>query len=246
MKDRMNIVQLRSTIFILQNIGYTPQNAERFKEILLPEGKIYGIPQPGIPVLGTNPTIPQFGMPWRIFLKTDEGDYNIAFQPGKIDIILAKEVIYGDDTEKEFCRKSADLFSKIINEYGGISATRIAYAPLYSVSTDDGNNNIIWNLLLKKTVFDGIPSQDINLSFLLKKKITIGDKNVSMNLLYNLFDGNQIKNENGKETVNKVLLLQLDLNSVAEEILNLSCENISEFFESILDIKCKLIDNVTE
>lgn len=246
MKDKINIVQLRSTIFLSQNIGYTPENAEKFKKILMPEGKIYGIPQPGIPVLGVNPNVPQFGMPWRIFHKTVEGEYNIAFQPGKIDIVLAKEVKYGDDTEKDFCRKSIGWFSQIINQFKEVYVTRIAYAPLYAIKDDASNAKHIWNILLKKTVFDGVPSQDINLSFLLKKIINIGEKDVTMNLLYNIFDGNQIRNENGKESVSKVLLLQLDLNSIAEETLNLGCQDISEFFNNILEIKCKLIDNVTE
>ena len=87
MTDNMVIVQLRSTIFLQQNIGYTPENAAQFQILLLPNSKVYGIPQPGVPMLGINPTIPQYGLPWRIFEKCEDGsEYNIAFQPGKIDI----------------------------------------------------------------------------------------------------------------------------------------------------------------
>ena len=50
MKERMVILQLRSTIFLQQNIGYTPENAEKFRALLLPDCKVYGIPQPGVPM----------------------------------------------------------------------------------------------------------------------------------------------------------------------------------------------------
>lgn len=245
MKDKILTVQLRSTIFLPQNIGYTPQNADKFKNALMPEGKIYGISQPSMPILGVNPNLPQYGMPWRIFHKLDHGEYNIAFQPGKIDIILAKEVSYNDEIEKKFCRKSIEWFSKILDIHGGITATRIAYAPLYAISNDD-DINYIWNILLRKPAFNGIQSQDINLSFLLKRIINIGGKEIQINLLHNIFDGNKIKSENGVTTVKKVLMLQLDLNTMAEDILNLGCQDISEFFNNILEIRNKLIENVTE
>ncbi len=247
MKDKLITVQLRSTIFLQQNIGYTPENAAKFKDLLMPDSKIYGISQPGVPMLGVNPNMPQYGMPWRLFYKSPKGEeYNIAFQPGKIDIVLAKEVSYDGVIEKEFCEQSIKWFSAILQTQGNIVATRIAYAPLYAIKNDGEEKNPIWNNLLKKTFFDGVQSQDINLSFLLKSVINIGGNDIQMNLLHNIFDGNQIKNENGVQSVHKVLLFQLDLNSIPEENLSLGEDGLTDFFNNILDIKCNLIDNVTE
>lgn len=243
MKEKMNTVQLRSTIFLQQNIGYTPEIAERFKELLMSESIVFGIPQPNMPTFGVNPNDPQYGMPWRLFKKTEEGEYNIAFLPGKIDIVLTTEVLYGGDTEALFCQKSIEWFSKIL-ETQGQTATRIAYAPLYAIMKDE--NNSVWENLLKKTIYDGVQSQDINLSFLLKRIINIEGKDIQINLLHNIFDGNQIKNEGSSQIVRKVLLLQLDLNSVPENYLNLNKNGITAFYNSILDIKCSLIDNVTK
>lgn len=245
MKENITIVQLRSTIFLQQNIGYTPENAEKFKVLLMPNAKAYSIPQPGM-FLGINPDIPQYGMPWRLFEKSPEGgEYNIAFHPGKIDIVLAKEISYGNETEKEFLNKSTEWFSKILDTQGNTSATRIAYAPLYAIKNKEEDYNTVWGNFLKRTSFDGIKSQDINLSFLLKSYIKVGEKDIPMNFLHNIFDGNQIKNENGIQTLHKVLLFQLDLNSIPEENLNLNKEGINDFYNKIVEIKNKLVDNVT-
>lgn len=243
MKEKMYTVQLRSTIFLQQNIGYTPENEERFKELLMPGSMAFGIPQPNMPIFGVNPNAPQYGMPWRLFQKIDDGEYTVAFLPGKIDVILSKEVLYGDNTEKMFCDKSIEWFSQIL-EIQGQTATRIAYAPLYAIMKDESNS--IWENLLKKTIYDGAQSQDINLSFLLKRIIDFGGKDIQMNLLHNIFDGNQIKNEGLSSIVRKVLLLQLDLNSVPENNLQLDEKGIAAFYNNILDIKCNLIDNVTK
>lgn len=246
MKEKMITVQLRSTIFLQQNIGYTPENAEKFRNLLMPGCKIYNITQPGMPMLGVNPNMPQYGMPWRLFNKSEEGEYNIAFQPGKIDIILAKEVAYGDDIEKDFCNKSIKWFSDILETQGNTVATRIAYAPLYAIKNEGEDKNLIWENLLKKTVFGGIPTQDVNLSFLLKSFIPIQGENVQINLLHNIFDGNQIKNEGTSPTVHKVLLLQLDLNTIPEKNLSLTKDGVADFFSNILKTKSNLINNVTE
>jgi len=246
MRERMIIVQLRSTIFLQQNIGYTPENAAKFQALLLPGSKVYGIPQPGVPMLGVNPTMPQYGLSWRLFKKCENGgDYNIAFQPGKIDIVLAKEADYNSDIEKDFCEQSIKWFSKILETQNGLPVMRIAYAPLYAIKKDGVNScDIIWENLLKKTVFDGTQAQDINLQFLLKQLIKIGNRDIQMNLLHNIFDGKQSKTVNDVPVVSDVLLMQLDLNSIPEVILNMDKEGVSEFFSTILGIKNKLIENV--
>lgn len=247
MKKKLVTVQLRSTIFLQQNIGYTPENATQFQDLLgIADSKVYGIPQPGAPILGVNPMTPQFGMPWRLFQKEDNGfEYNVAFQPGKIDIVLAKQAAYSEDIETAFCKKSAEWFSKILDIQTGVSVQRIAYAPLYAiVKSKDDDGSELWNKLLKKIVYDGSPAQDIDLQFVLKKQISFNGKEIQMNLLHHFFDGNLTEGNGATQVIRNVLLFQLDLNSVVERPLSLDKDGMVGFYNGIIGIKNDLIDNV--
>ena len=245
----MRTVQLRSTIFLPQNIGYTPESAEKFANLLMPDSRAYSIVQPGMSMLGVNPNAPQYGMPWRLFKKSGTGEYNIAFQPGKIDIVLAKEVLCDDAFEKSFCDECIHYFSKILESLSPSSpsvVTRIAYAPLYAITQDDPLFQSLWANLLKKTLYNGNQIQDTNLSFLLKGILKFGGKEVQMNFLHNIFDGNQIKSEGSSQIVRKVILFQLDLNSIPESNLNMDTQGVADFFSTILSVKNNLVANVTE
>ena len=250
MKDTtMNIVQLRSTIFLSQNIGYTPENATKFRDATIGDGKIYSIVQPGMPIMvGVNPSLPQYGMPWRIFKRFENGDeYNIAFQLGKIDIVLAKEAPRDNVIEQSFCEQSIKWFSNILDTLvSNTFVTRVAYAPLYSINKNVDELNAFWNKLLKKTVYDGTNSQDINLSFLLKRSCNVGNRRLTVNLLHNIFDGMLTRMVNGEPQPGiPVILFQLDLNSVPEQTLSLNKEDLTVFFNEILKLKEDLVKNVS-
>ena len=246
--EDLKIVQLRGTIFIQQNIGYTPDNASRFGGILMPGGNVVGVPQSGVPFNGFNPNLPQFGMPWRIFSKKDSGgEYNIVFSPGKIDVIQNFETLYGGDTEEEFCNYCIEKFTAILDELSKTITTvqRIAYAPLYGLVYEDFHSqSAIWTKILKHTVYDGIPYRDINLQYLVKKEIMFGENTIQMNLLHNLFDGYNTVNQGGQQKLNKAVLLQLDINSIPEQILSLDKEGVSAFFDNVTVIKNELVNNV--
>lgn len=246
MKERMTILQLRSTIFMQRNIGYTPDVSNQFRDLLMPSAKVYGIPQPGVPVLGVNPTAPQYGMPWRLFSKNEDGkEYNIAFQPGKIDIILALAKIwsYDDSLERDFCKQSIDWFAHILGIDESATISRIAYAPLYAFEKNtDNDSDPIWSKLLRKSIIGGMATQDVNLSFLLKSIVKFGIVDIQMNFLHNIFDG--IIQSKTNEEPRKALLFQLDLNSVPEKPLNLRKDEMAAFFNGIVDIKSQLVDNV--
>ena len=247
MKEKMVIAQLRGTIFVPQNIGYTPENATKFGNILLPESIPYSANPPEMVMPGVNPTVPQYGMPWRLFKRTDEGDYNIVFLPGKIDIVLTKDMPYGDVAERLFCDKCVDLFSKILNELNhNTTATRIAYAPLYAVRLDEYDAEAVWSKLLKRTMIDGMTMKDVNFNFLLKRQVPFKGRTIQMNLLHNFSDGVQIKQVDGVSKTFNVVLMQLDLNSIPEESLSLDVNGIEDFFNGILEVKSSLVDNVTE
>lgn len=247
MKDKMLISQLRGTIFAPLNIGFNQDNYTTFRDLLLPGAKSLNAGGPEMVIPGINPNIPQYGMPWRLFKKCDEeGEYNIVFLPGKIDIILAKDINYGGDTEKEFCTKCVDWFSKIMNKQGDeTKVSRVAYAPTYAIKLEDIPAEMVWGSLLKNTMMDGTVLQDVNLSFLMKRPITFGGKEVQMNLLYNFADGMQIKlNNEGGQTMKPVVMFQLDMNSIPEAPLSLDTTGVKNFFDEILKTKNHLVDYV--
>lgn len=246
MKENLRTVQLRGTIFIQQNIGYTAEVSARFKERLLPDGKILGVPQPGVPFNGQNPNIPQYGMSWRILNKEANGaEYNIIFNPGKVDIVYNRESPYGGDVEEQFCKFCIEKFGSILDILHDTNVQRIAYAPLYGIIGNEQNNLLeIWGKLLKKTIYDGVTLQDINLSFLLKQEMIFGGRTIQMNLLHSFFDGFQTQVVEGQQKVNKTIMFQLDLNSIPDPPLDLDKGGVSAFFDNILSTKYSLVDNV--
>lgn len=248
MKEKMVIAQLRGTIFVPQTIGYTPENASKFSALLLPESKPYSANPPEMVMPGFNPAVPQYGMPWRLFKRCgEEGEYNIVFLPGKIDIILTKDIAYGGETEKQFCDKCVEMFSNILNELNhNTKATRIAYAPLFAVRLDENGAEVVWSKLLKRTMIDGMSMKDVNFNFLLKREVSFTRRQIQMNLLHNFSDGMQIKQGDADSKSFSVVLMQLDLNSIPEVSLDLDADGIKDFFDGILEVKSNLVDNVTE
>lgn len=243
----MVIVQLRGTIFAPLNISYTPENFKKFSEMLLPGAKGYNANLPGVQPPGVNPNLPQYGFPWRLFKKVEgEGDYNIVFLPGKIDIILTKDVLFGGETEREFCNKCVDWFSKILAAYGSTTVNRIAYAPLYAIRPTMISLDSIWGSILKKTVVEGTPMQDVSVNYLLKRPIDFSGNTIQMNLLHSFSDGMQIKQTESDGHAQKVILFQLDLNSIPEIPLTLDVKGIRDFYNQILFVKDNLVNNATE
>lgn len=243
MKRNMVIAQLRGTIFAPLSIGYTPETYSTFRDLLLPEAKAYNANPTEMIIPGGNLNDPQYGLPWRL----SNGEYNIVFLPGKIDIILSIDANYSSDIEKEFCNKCSTWFSKILSTQGQIRVNRIAYAPLYAIRLDNTlSSEMIWGRMLKNTLVDGTSMQDIKLNFLLKRKIPLNGTDIQMNLLYNFSDGMQIKQIEDRQEVYKVVLLQLDLNSIPESPLALDSMGIKDFFNCILVVKNDLVDHVAE
>lgn len=242
----MAIVQLRATIFAPVNINYTPDNYSTFSGLLMPNSKAFNANPQGVIVPGMNPNIPQYGMPWRLFKKTENGDFNIVFLPGKVDVILTKDANYSDRIEDDFCAKCINWFKKILETQGQVTVNRIAYAPLYAIKLNGERTETVWNGVLKKTMMDGARLQDVNLSFLIKREIKFNNNPIQMNLLHSFSDGMQIKSDENGEKANPVILFQLDLNSIPEMPLTLNAEGVKDFFLGILDIKNSLVDNVSE
>ena len=114
---------------------------------------------------------------------------------------------------------------------------------MYAIEkNEDNDGDEIWGKLLRKPVIGGMTTQDVNLSFLLKSIEKFGSIDMQMNFLHNIFDG--IIQSKTNEELRKALLFQLDLNSVPEKPLNLRKDEMAAFFNGIVDIKSKLVENV--
>ncbi len=246
MDENIKIAQMRGTIFLPVNIGYSPELANIFKN-LLPESTVRGaIMGNGIPIFVPNNTSPQWGMPWAL----QSSDTNIMFLPGKIDIIKNSEFPYKDAKAKEFADLCVTWINTITTElqninHNPIKLSRIAYAPLFVLKLDECPKLItnVWN-----KVFN-IPKQDHaitdrNVSFLIKKDIQLNENSVQLNLLHTISDGKQTINSNGSLINKNVTIIQLDINTIPEVSYQLESLDIQVFFNEVLPLGNDLIENL--
>lgn len=241
----MQIVQLRSTIFISQNIGYTPETAAEFKTLLEPEGHIRSLVPPGIPVQGVSQEVPQWGMPWCIYKQRGtDSVYTINFLPGKIDFILNKEVDPASDTEVKFLELSKSWVEKICAKIAD-TVVRVAYAPFYAILDNENTSlNDVKAKVIPLKAFAGQKPQDINVSFNYKNQIKISDKTLHTNLLCNISDGYKtIHNKNTEHTQN-VLMVQLDINTIPSMNYKLTPDEVAIFFSEVLNLKDQLLNTI--
>lgn len=226
MDDKIvRLAQQRVSIFFFsQYIGYSEENAKKFIGLLGHDNvKIRAIQGPGIAVPLGNPDTPQLGMPWQI----EEGNTSINFLPGKIDVIRNHE----EDPKAgtiDFVAYAKDVIGKIIDDTQ-YSMSRIAYAPLFSVITQDqGEVMKRWGKLLVKTSCDGIDFQNIELRYLLKKEVDINGKSVQINLFHQISDGIHFKD--GKKD-SDCLLLQIDVNTIPEMNYSFTKKDFDTFMD---------------
>ena len=235
MENLPKAVQMRGTIFFQQNIGYTPENASKYKQLLMPEGNVIGIPQVGIP-MGANPLAPQFGMPWRL---VNDG-LHISFFPNKIDIIYEKEGELGK-IDVDFLKLCTEKFT-LFKSDSQFPINRLAYAPLFSIIVNEKMQSTdFWQRILKKISYKGIPFQNIEYNFLLKNIVSINSKEVEMNFLHQLSDGYHITN--GKKD-SDCILMRLDINTVPEKPYSFGVDDMKVFYSKSMEWEKELIDNI--
>lgn len=226
MDDKIvRLVQQRASIFFFsQYIGYSEENAKKFIDLIGHENmKIGAIQGQGIAVPLSNPDMPQLGMPWRII----DGNASINFLPGKIDVIRDNEEAPETGTS-DFVAYVKDIIGKIINGTH-YSMSRVAYAPLFSVITQEqGEVKKRWGKLLVKTSCEGIDFQNIELRYLLKKEVNLNGKSVQINLFHQISDGMHFKD--GKKDAD-CLLLQIDVNTIPEMNYSFSIKDFDTFME---------------
>ena len=227
-----SLVQLRSTAFIPVVITYNEENRSRFAN-LLPDSQVMEImPQSPNTIIQSGITL---GAPFQ-YVKYNR---SIMFNGHRVDIVETRqnEQIASEKDFVDFC---IDVFTKIIPEVG--CYTRFAYAPLMAVDEIDGFNcNLWWNKILKGTTQEGLPMQEINVTFLLKKNILINEKEITLNLHHNLYDGYRFDSKGDK--INDSILAAFDINTLEKNNLSFKNDDVVSFFEIALKEKDILLDN---
>lgn len=239
----MKILQLRATAFITRNIGYRPEIANEIKKILDLDGQIEGFPMPGFPVNTFNPKEPQLDMPWSLVkLRGTDTTYKVNFLPGKIDIIVNHEEEYNIDVERKFLKQCSNWFIQICEKYD-VKPSRLAYAPLFVIiSEKDLDLDNRWEKLVTLSSFNGSLVQDLNLSFNYKIEFELADKAVQLNLYHHIYDGTQtIQHKKDSKTTHRVIMLQLDLNTIASEDYSFSSKDLISFFNEIKNVKTQIV-----
>lgn len=237
MENPFKIVQQRASIFIMQSIFYTPNDAVKYKQMLLPDAKESPVVNANMPLQFANPKVPQFGMPWQL-VEEKEGYINrVVFLPNKIDIIQEKDGIFGID-DKEFIGFCMEKFMALKAEING-PIYRMAYSPIITFAVNDETpSSDFWNEFLKRTTVKGIPFQNIELAYLLKRKEIINEKEIELNFHHQLADGyHLVNNEKDADCV----LFTLDINSVSEKPYEFEISDLSDFLSKSIQWSNELI-----
>ncbi len=246
MDENIKIAQIRGTIFLPVNIGYSPEFANTFKS-LLPESTVHGaIMGNGAPTFVPTNTPPQWGMPWIL----QSSDTSIMFLPGKIDIIESLEFSYNDTKVQEFKNLCVTWINKITTELKNINSNsikplRIAYAPLFVLKFDECPELIsnVWNKIFNIDT-QNHPITDRNVSFLIKKDIQLNEKSVQLNLLHTISDGKQTIESNGSFINKDVSIIQLDINTIPDATYQFDSNDVQAFFNEVLPLGKNLIENL--
>ena len=236
-----SIAQLRGTVFFSQFIGYTPENERKYRSLFLPDGVLSNIVQPeNMMAPPINPSIP-YGMPWRLVKEFEKPGENlsVSFFPGKIDIIQNQEGSL-DQLETQFFNLCIERFGYLVEESFVIS--RLAFCPTFTIRIDSVNQATeYWRRLLKSTMSNGIPFQNVAVSYLLKKEVLINNRPIVMNFLHQIVEGFHITA--GRKDAD-CILVTLDMNSTPEYNYVFNRQDLAPFFDSCKDWSRRLMDNI--
>ncbi len=232
----MNITQIRASIFYPQTIGFTPDNFTKCKDLFLPDVDASVSPVPNMPLGNLS-----LGMPWQMSGKDEAGNIlTVSFLFNKIDIVQIP-VQQSGSVELDFVRFCSERFRGFLDEMK-MPATRLAYCPLVSLADNNPVGRLSsWQKVLTQVSIEGIPCQDINMSFLIKKTKSVGEKQVDVNFLFNMMDG--IRMKDGKK-ISDCVLAQLDINTVPEANYVFDAQEIENFLSNAALWKDEMIKNI--
>lgn len=225
MENPFKIVQQRATIFMSQSIMYTPENAAKFKQLLLPEAKELIVAN--VPPHVANSMAPQYGMPWQLMDDAHGCICRVMFMPNKIDIVQEKDGEFGS-ADKDFIGFSIQKFIALKNEISG-AIYRMAYSPVISFAVNEETSSLdFWNEFLKRITVKGIPFQNIGLTYLLKRIENINNKEVEVNFLHQYTDGFHLT-DNKKDS--DCVLFTLDINTVSDKSYEFGIDDLCDFLK---------------
>ena len=237
MVERMNLAQIRASIFYPQTIGFTPENGAKYKDMFLPDAAIAPAgPFPEMP-FGNLP----LGMPWQLVRQdSDNNGISVVFLPNKIDIVKNIDTM-GDNTEIDFIQFCSEKFKIFLDDIK-MDATRLAYCPLLAMDISDVEQRYsAWQHVIRQTSVDGAPCQHVNLSFLIKKEKQIGQEIVDVNFLFKMMDGFKLKNGIRDS---EGILVQLDINTVPNTNYMFNAEGIRSFMQAAKNWKNEFVETV--
>jgi hypothetical protein len=110
-----------------------------------------------------------------------------------------------------------------------------------AIRLDGPDDSTIWNQLLRQSSYEGIPYQDISLSYLIKKQQKLKGRTFTVNFLQKIFNGIQIKE--GKKAAD-CLLVQIDMNTVPDQPYQFASDQIEEFLNQSISWKENIIDHI--
>lgn len=240
MNENVNIVQVRISVFISENIGFEPGIAGKYNSLLMPQGQICQIfPSPNGQMLMS----PNLNIPWGTTWGLQDGVTRIAFLPGKIDFI--KDVLAQNDNNilKEFtdmCLTWIEHISEDIRSCGReLLITRLALAPLYGLSESD-NGSIVWERVFNQKLSESDNLADRNVAYLYKRILELRDRKINVNLLHNIFDGKRFDQEKSEDAT----LISFDINTVPNSSLYYTAEDIHGFYVYALSTCDELLNNL--
>lgn len=231
MENSFKIVQQRASIFMPQSIMYTPDNAVKFKAMLLPNARELQVTNANVPPQIANSLAPQYGMPWQLFDDSDGCINRVVFFPNKIDIVREKDGEFGN-ADVEFIGSCKEKFRAIKVEVNG-PIFRMAYSPIVSFAVNEETpKSEFWNEFLKRTTIKGIPFQNIEFTYLLKRILSINNRDIELNFHHQIADGYHLT-DNVKDA--DCILFTLDINTVADKSYQFEIGDLCDFLsKSIL------------
>lgn len=221
-------ILVRATVFVPQFIGYSADNVEKLKD-LLPGAQILA---GGFAPSMVNPNFPLFaipdGVPWQMV----KDDFSIQFFPNKIDIVQNK-LLFKEEEEESFKNNAIGIFDAIMKIYDMKIAKRLAYAPICVIDdSDDFSVEEYLNKLVNISPFMGNVPQEIILNTNYKVEV----QGFHMNFLSKIGEGT--KNiAKDSSVISKCVVIDLDLNTIVEEVKGFDTDDVKSFFTTIGNIK---------
>lgn len=236
MAIELSIVQQRGTIFISKFLGYSPEIAAKYGD-LLTGAKAIPVPVPspfGIPM---QPEALQPGGTWQLV----RGGVRVVFSPNRVDVFKDWISPRHVNEEKEFVSMCSDIFERILIREN-VTASRVAYSPAFARDKDiTFSDGIVWSCLLKKTSFAGLEPLEVSVIRNYRVTKVFKDKEYLFNFRTSFGSANHSLPDGTVATGS--VLVNFDINSIPDKDYAFTPEVLKWFFESSLDYSDALYDN---